>query len=213
MAGVKQGVAKPRGGLIDRRLIGAINARRQANNTRTCWKEAIRRRRPQVSCPAPAALPFDALLPCQLTSTLQLVPAPPAPTLRRPNPLRSGGCACRQPPRHPAGGGRLATMDEEPPFNLALNTYRGPANIPHAPAEIFGAFFLATNVSGEGGGAVHPRRQAAGSKPLQLAPQRTRCDYTCRPWPPIAPRRRSCSPTCSPAACLAASCACGSGSE
>lgn len=38
-------------------------------------------------------------------------------------------------------------MDEEPPFNLALNVYKGPASIPHAPAEIFGAFFLAANVS------------------------------------------------------------------
>lgn len=38
-------------------------------------------------------------------------------------------------------------MDEEPPFNLALNVYKGPASIPHASAEVFGAFFLATNVS------------------------------------------------------------------
>ncbi len=37
-------------------------------------------------------------------------------------------------------------MDEEPPFNLALNVYKGPASIPHVSAEVFGAFFLATNV-------------------------------------------------------------------
>ncbi|KAG2451035.1 hypothetical protein HYH02_004304 [Chlamydomonas schloesseri] len=38
-------------------------------------------------------------------------------------------------------------MDEEPPFNLALNVYKGPASIPHASAEVFGAFFLATNTA------------------------------------------------------------------
>jgi hypothetical protein len=43
-------------------------------------------------------------------------------------------------------GDAAAAMDEEPPFNLALNVYRGPASIPHTPAEVFGAFFLATNV-------------------------------------------------------------------
>lgn len=30
---------------------------------------------------------------------------------------------------------------------LAYQPYRGPASIPHAPAEFFGAFFLAINVS------------------------------------------------------------------
>jgi hypothetical protein len=38
-------------------------------------------------------------------------------------------------------------MDEEPPAFLAYEPYKGPASIPHAPADFFGAFFLATNVS------------------------------------------------------------------
>jgi hypothetical protein len=37
-------------------------------------------------------------------------------------------------------------MDEEPPAFLAYQPYKGPASIPHAPADFFGAFFLATNV-------------------------------------------------------------------
>ena len=38
-------------------------------------------------------------------------------------------------------------MDEEPPMGLLTNqVYRGPASIPHAPDEFFGAFFLAANV-------------------------------------------------------------------
>jgi hypothetical protein len=41
-------------------------------------------------------------------------------------------------------------MDEEPPVFLAYQPYKGPASIPHAPADFFGAFFLATNVSGGG---------------------------------------------------------------
>jgi len=38
-------------------------------------------------------------------------------------------------------------MDEEPPVFLAYQVYKGPNNIPHAPAEFFGAFFLAMNTS------------------------------------------------------------------
>jgi hypothetical protein len=37
-------------------------------------------------------------------------------------------------------------MDEEPNAFLAYQPYKGPANIPHVPAEFFGAFFLAVNV-------------------------------------------------------------------
>ncbi|KAF5829137.1 hypothetical protein DUNSADRAFT_16508 [Dunaliella salina] len=36
-------------------------------------------------------------------------------------------------------------MDEEPPMTLAMQVYKGPANIPHAAGEFFAAFFLATN--------------------------------------------------------------------
>jgi len=38
-------------------------------------------------------------------------------------------------------------MDEEPNAFLAYQPYKGPASIPHVPAEFFGAFFLAVNVS------------------------------------------------------------------
>jgi hypothetical protein len=38
-------------------------------------------------------------------------------------------------------------MDEEPPVFLAYQPYKGPASIPHAPGEFFGAFFLGINVS------------------------------------------------------------------
>lgn len=38
-------------------------------------------------------------------------------------------------------------MDEEPPVFLAYQVYKGPASIPHAPGEFFGAFFLAINSS------------------------------------------------------------------
>jgi hypothetical protein len=36
-------------------------------------------------------------------------------------------------------------QDEEPPMTLAMQVYKGPANIPHAAGEFFAAFFLATN--------------------------------------------------------------------
>lgn len=39
-------------------------------------------------------------------------------------------------------------MDEEPPVFLAYQPYKGPASIPHAPGEFFGAFFLGINVGG-----------------------------------------------------------------
>jgi len=59
-------------------------------------------------------------------------------------------------------------MDEEPPVFLAYQPYKGPASIPHAPADFFGAFFLATNVSVCV--CVRPRRaNAIMPPPLSLA--------------------------------------------
>lgn len=50
--------------------------------------------------------------------------------------------------REPEGSdNNTAEMDDEPPVFLAYQPYKGPASIPHAPADFFGAFFLATNVS------------------------------------------------------------------
>lgn len=34
-------------------------------------------------------------------------------------------------------------------MTMAATIYKGPAGIPHASAELFGAFFLAANVSDE----------------------------------------------------------------
>jgi hypothetical protein len=42
-------------------------------------------------------------------------------------------------------------MDEEVPI-IAYTPYKGPASIPHVPAEFFGAFFLGINVSRVGRG-------------------------------------------------------------
>lgn len=36
-------------------------------------------------------------------------------------------------------------MDEEPNFNIAQKVYKGPATIPRAGADLFGAFFLGVN--------------------------------------------------------------------
>jgi hypothetical protein len=67
-------------------------------------------------------------------------------------------------------------MDEEPPIGLAFDkVYRGPATIPHVPADFFGAFFLAANVRIAAGGrdagrsrdeAGRRRRSAASVPPL-----------------------------------------------
>lgn len=101
-----------------------------------------------------------------LSNHLSQLNCGPAPKLQShmrapgslPRPIQCGWCALThfQPARTPPGLPEStrqhpdlpSAMDEEPPVFLAYQPYKGPASIPHAPGEFFGAFFLGINVGG-----------------------------------------------------------------
>ena len=64
--------------------------------------------------------------------------------------LNATAAPCAGPPlqqlKHTNGHSHGNSLqDEEPPMTLAMQVYKGPANIPHVAGEFFAAFFLGTN--------------------------------------------------------------------